>query len=29
MTTRYGPSWLVPTEILGARTFKFGMQLDY
>lgn len=25
----YGPSWLRPTEILGARVVKFGAQLDF
>ena len=25
----YGTSWLRPTEVLGARLFKFGMQLDF
>lgn len=27
--TRYGPTWLTPTRILGARLFKFGTQLDW
>ena len=26
---RYGPTWLTPTRILGARIFKFGGQLDW
>jgi hypothetical protein len=27
--TTYGPTWLRPTRILGARTFKFGAQIDF
>jgi hypothetical protein len=27
--TRYGLSWLQPTQILGARLFKFGAQLNF
>jgi hypothetical protein len=27
--TTYGPTWLRPTRILGARLIKFGAQLDY
>ncbi|MEQ1896055.1 MAG: carboxypeptidase regulatory-like domain-containing protein [Vicinamibacterales bacterium] len=27
--TRYGPTWLTPTRILGARIFKFGTQVDW
>jgi hypothetical protein len=29
LNTRYGPSWLTPTQILPARLFKAGMQLDF
>jgi hypothetical protein len=29
MVTTYGPTWLRPTRILGARTFKLGAQLDF
>jgi hypothetical protein len=29
LNTRYGPSWLAPTQILTARLFKVGMQLDF
>jgi hypothetical protein len=29
INTRYGPSWLTPTEILAGRLFKFGVQLDF
>jgi hypothetical protein len=28
-TTRFGPTWLEPIQALGARTFKFGAQLDF
>ena len=27
--TRYGPTWLRPNRVLGARLFKFGAQLDF
>lgn len=27
--TRYGPAWTEPIQVLGARTFKFGAQLDF
>ena len=27
--TTYGPTWLRPTRILGARTVKFGAQIDF
>jgi hypothetical protein len=27
--TRYGGSWLQPTEILAGRTIKFGAQLSF
>jgi hypothetical protein len=26
---RYGPAWLQPTTILGARLFKFGVEYDF
>jgi hypothetical protein len=26
---RYGPNWLLPTNILAARLFKFGAQVDF
>jgi len=26
---RYGPTWLRPNRVLGARLFKFGAQLDF
>jgi outer membrane receptor protein involved in Fe transport len=29
INTRYGPSWLTPTEILAGRLFKFGVQVDF
>jgi hypothetical protein len=29
INTRYGPSWLTPTEILAGRQFKFGAQLNF
>ena len=29
MTTRYGPAWLEPVEVLGPRMFKFGAQYDF
>jgi hypothetical protein len=25
----YGPAWLTPSSIIGARLFKFGVQLDW
>lgn len=28
MNTRYGPQWLQPTQILGDRLFKFGVQVN-
>ena len=28
LNSRYGPSWLQPTAILGGRILKFGFQLD-
>ncbi len=27
--TTYGPAWLRPTNILGARLFKLGAKLDF
>jgi hypothetical protein len=29
VNSTYGPRWLVPQEILDARLFKFGIQLDF
>ena len=29
INTRYGPAWLTPTEILGARLFKVGAQFTF
>jgi hypothetical protein len=29
MTTRYGAAWLQPSQVLGGRLFKFGVQVDY
>jgi hypothetical protein len=29
INTRYGPSWLRPTQILDARLIKFGVQLEF
>ena len=29
INTRYGPSWLTPTQILPGRLFKFGAQLNF
>ncbi len=29
MNTTYGPRWQEPTEILSARLFKFGAQLEF
>jgi hypothetical protein len=29
INTRYGDSWLQPTQILDARLFKFGAQLEF
>ena len=29
INTRYGPSWLQPANILGARLFKLGAQVDF
>src|SRR5262249_1095827 len=28
-TAVFGPNWLKPTAILGARLLKFGMQFDF
>lgn len=28
INTRYGSSWLTPTQILGARMFKFGAKIE-
>ena len=27
--TRYGPIWLIPSNVLGARLFKLGAQLNF
>jgi hypothetical protein len=29
INNRYGPSWLLPSNILGARLFKLGVQVDF
>ncbi len=29
LTTRYGPTWLRPQEIFGARFFKIGAEIDF
>jgi hypothetical protein len=29
INTRFGPSWLTPTQILPGRLFKFGAQLNF
>jgi hypothetical protein len=29
INTRYGPSWLTPTQILPGRLVKFGAQLNF
>jgi hypothetical protein len=29
LNTRFGSAWLNPTQILPARLFKFGMQIDF
>jgi hypothetical protein len=29
INTRFGPSWLTPTEILAGRLLKFGVQYDF
>jgi Carboxypeptidase regulatory-like domain len=29
VTTRYGPQWLQPIQIMGGRLFKFSGQLDF
>ena len=29
INTRYGPSWLTPTQILPGRLFKFGAQINF
>jgi hypothetical protein len=29
VNTRYGPSWLTPTQILPGRLFKFGAQVTF
>ena len=27
--TRYGPSWLIPSSVLGGRLFKLSAQVDF
>jgi hypothetical protein len=29
VVTRFGPAWLRPTNVLSARLFKCGAQLDF
>lgn len=29
LNTRFGPTWLQPQQFMGARMFKFGVQIDY
>jgi hypothetical protein len=29
VNARYGPAWLTPTEILGARLLKVGAQVTF
>jgi hypothetical protein len=29
VTTRYGPNWLKPTQIVGARLFRLSAQVDF
>ncbi len=29
LNTRFGPTWLQPQQFMGARLFKFGVQVDY
>ena len=29
VNTRYGPSWLQPSEVLAGRLWKFGAQFDF
>lgn len=29
LNTRFGPTWLQPQQFMGARLFKFGVQIDY
>jgi len=29
LRTAYGPTWLTPFEVLGARTVKLGVQMDF
>jgi hypothetical protein len=29
LSTRYGPTWLNPIAILGARLFRFAAQFDF
>jgi hypothetical protein len=29
VNTRFGPSWLTPTQILPGRLFKFGAQVNF
>jgi hypothetical protein len=29
INTRYGPAWLSPQQILDARSFRFGVQMNF
>ena len=29
VNNNYGPTWLLPSEVVPARFFKLGVQLDF
>ena len=29
INSRYGASWLLPTEVMAGRLFKLGAQVDF